>query len=186
MKLLHFLWWIAPFHTVETLDLPMPAQTAMVKLLTVVDGSWSIDGGIRYRRSMRPYREIHQYSGVVNGHTFQVVGPFGFGLIPMHIYGELQEDGRSSRLHLTLDTSLGASLLKMSQTIILLLALLDLGGIACWFVGIDMAQIGSVALFILLAGGFFLAVIYMNLIWLVHRQTALLLNRFSSQFGAFS
>jgi hypothetical protein len=74
----------------------------------------------------------------------------------------------------------------MSQTIIILLALLDLGGIACWFVGIDMVQIGSVALFTLLAGGFFLVGIYMNLIWLVHRQTALLLNRFSAQFGVFS
>ena len=184
--MLQYLWGIAPFVTTKMLDLPMPAPTAMMKFLTVVDGSWSIDAGIRPRRSMGPYREIHQYSGVANGHTFQVVGPFGIDAIPMHIDGELQDQGRTSRLYLTIHTSLATTLVQMRKTIVMLLALVALGVMVGWFAGVDIDRlpVRSIGQFIFVAGGFFCAVMYASLVWQVHRQTELLLNRFRAEFGA--
>ncbi len=184
-KALSWLWQIAPLVRVQTLALPIAAQKASERLFTAIDGNWSIDSGIRYMaRPMMAYREIHQYSGVVTGYTFNLAGPFGFGMIPMQIEGALQDHGQTSSLHLVVRTSLSTSLRKMGRTVVALLCLGGIGMMVLWFGGVDQVQLKPLGLFALLAMGFYLAVIYMTLVWALHRQTNLLLNRFSSQLDA--
>lgn len=180
-KTLRYLWSIIPLVKVQTLALPIATQKARERLLTAIDGNWSIDGGIRYTAKMVAYRDIHQYSGVVIGHTFNVVGPMGFGLMPMLIQGELQEHGQTSTLRLIVRTSLFTSLRKMGRTVVALLCLGGVGALVLWFGGVDEGQLSHLGLFALLAGGFYLAVTYLLLICVLHRQTNLLLTRFNVQ-----
>lgn len=123
------LWSLAPIHKEETLVLAIPLPRAMQKLTTLVDGDWSIDGGTKYVRSM-PYRDLHGYNGVVNGQTFQVVGPFGRSLLPMILHGTLYGQGQTSYLQLTLETSLVKTLFSLSKTAMMVLAFF---GLALWW-----------------------------------------------------
>lgn len=177
------LWSLAPIYKEETVVLAMPLPRAMQKLTTVVDGDWSIDGGTKYVRSM-PYRDLHEYNGVVNGQTFQVVGPFGRSLLPMILHGTLYGQGQISYLQLTLETSLVKTLFSLSKTAMMVLAFFGLSAVVGWWMGVTWVQLGSTGLFLFFSGCMFGAFTYLNLVGLFHRQTQLLFQWLMSQLGA--
>lgn len=174
------LWGIAPFHKIQTLDLPISAATVRERLLTALDGNWTIDGGMRYTRMMS-YRDIQHYSGVVMGNSFHLIGPMGFGKIPMQIDGELQAHGTKSRLQIIVHTSLFASLRKMFRTIVVMLCLGLLGASLLWFYGVDITSLKSMTLVAFIVLAMFLSVGYMTLIKELHSETRLFLNWLHSQ-----
>jgi len=71
---------IAPLAHERTVYLPISIDVARDKLTARLSGIFTVDGGMRYlgRTGVR-YRDLQQYTGVVNGDSFNLAGPFFVG-----------------------------------------------------------------------------------------------------------
>jgi hypothetical protein len=113
---------ITPLAHDLTVHLPVSIDVARAKLTARLSGIFTVDGGMHYlgRTGVR-YRDLQQYTGVVDGDSFNLAGPFFVGTIPTSfatiptiiqtiptiIEGELHSDGQASRVHLSVRTALG-------------------------------------------------------------------------------
>jgi hypothetical protein len=140
--------------------LPVSIEAARDQLSTRLSGIWTVDGGTRYMRA-HPYRDFQQYTGVVNGNSFNLAGPFGYATIPLIIEGELQANGWTSLVQLSVRSPLGA----MGRSLVGILV-------------VGAVYLTILHLWVIVPGLLFLAtIVYLHLAFTVRRQVNLLIDQ---------
>jgi hypothetical protein len=86
---------LAPLAYAQTVYLPTSIEVARDRLMDRFSEPFIIDEGMAYTKAMVRYRRLQQYTGVIDGDSFTICGPFGYASLPMIIDGKLQAEGRT-------------------------------------------------------------------------------------------
>lgn len=173
---LRILWWIAPFFGFHTLPLSIPAQRTQEWLIKYLNGEWSFEAGRQDGiLGIMGYRYSHEYTGVVNGNSFKLTGPFSRDGIPMRISGELQPQGQVSSLYLHMQVSLSNLVANMWRPIMMTVICAyaatamfhgwELGSLHVSWIGVEIPWM---VIFIL---GMWSVATYISMVIWIHHQT---------------